>query len=176
MKLTEEQQNKVVENIGLVGKVISDKVYGINQLRLISYDDIYQSGCIGLCKAAAMDKGGCFSTFAYKLIWHEICDCLAKVSKPNKNEELVEYHCIATIQSQLIEREFEIKLMINQTEQKAHGSLRYGIDALKLFLYGYSSKDIAKIMKMKPGTVRMQITRAKRFLQQQQEIKLILEN
>ena len=43
-------------------------------LRIYSHDDLYQIGCIGLCKAAATDKGGCFSTYAYRLIWNEICD------------------------------------------------------------------------------------------------------
>ena len=39
-------------------------------------DDLFQIGCIGLCKAAATDKGGTFSTYAYRLIWNEICDAL----------------------------------------------------------------------------------------------------
>ena len=39
-------------------------------------DDLFQIGCIGLCKAAATDKGGCFSTYAYRLIWNEICTAL----------------------------------------------------------------------------------------------------
>lgn len=40
------------------------------------YDDIFRIGCIGLCKAAATDKGGTFFTYAYRLIWNEICDAL----------------------------------------------------------------------------------------------------
>ena len=48
--------------MGLVGKVIKDKVHGVNGLGIYTYDDLFQIGCIGLCKAAATDKGGCFST------------------------------------------------------------------------------------------------------------------
>ena len=69
MILTNEQQKKVNDNIRLVQKVINDKISGSYQLGIYSYDDIFQIGCIGLCKAAATDKGGIFSTYAYRLIW-----------------------------------------------------------------------------------------------------------
>lgn len=76
MILTAEQREKVEQNIRLVQKVINDKVHGPYQLGIYTYDDIFQIGCIGLCKAAATDKGGTFSTYAYRLIWNEICDAL----------------------------------------------------------------------------------------------------
>lgn len=52
MTLTKEMQRKVEENMGLVGKVISDKIHGLNTPNFYSYDDLFQIGCIGLCKAA----------------------------------------------------------------------------------------------------------------------------
>ena len=55
MILTNEQQKKVNDNIRLVQKVINDKISGSYQLGIYSYDDIFQIGCIGLCKAAATD-------------------------------------------------------------------------------------------------------------------------
>lgn len=76
MTLTQPQQRKVEQNLGLVGKVIKDKVHNPGQNSIYSYDDLYQIGCIGLCKAAYSDKGGCFSTYAYRLIWNEICTAL----------------------------------------------------------------------------------------------------
>ena len=55
MQLTEEQRVIAEENMGLVGKVIGDKVRSLNQGINYSYDDLFQIGCIGLCKAAASD-------------------------------------------------------------------------------------------------------------------------
>ena len=75
MKLTAEQQRKAEENMGLVGKVIADKVHG-TYFGSYTREDLFQIGCIGLCKAAATDMGGCFSTYAYRLIWNEICTAL----------------------------------------------------------------------------------------------------
>ena len=76
MTLTQSQREKVEQNLGLVGKVIKDKVHNPGTGSIYSYDDLYQIGCIGLCKAAYSDKGGCFSTYAYRLIWNEICTAL----------------------------------------------------------------------------------------------------
>ena len=79
--MTNEQRKIVEDNMGLVGKVIKDKVHGIGQPGVYSYDDHFQIGCIGLCKAAMTDKGGCFSTYAYRLIWNEICDELIRTHR-----------------------------------------------------------------------------------------------
>ena len=64
MTLSQSQQRKVEENLGLVGKVIKDKVHDPGRNSIYSYDDLYQIGCIGLCKAAYSDRGVCFSTYA----------------------------------------------------------------------------------------------------------------
>ena len=58
MKCTPEIQQKVKDNMGLVGKVIKDKVHNLNGSGFYSYEDLYQIGYIGLCKAALTDKGG----------------------------------------------------------------------------------------------------------------------
>ena len=93
MKVNPEIQQKVKDNMGLVGKVIKDKVHSLNSSGFYSYEDLYQIGCVGLCKAAATDKGGCFSTYAYRLTWNEICDALISETKKIQCEELPEdYH------------------------------------------------------------------------------------
>ena len=57
MKLNEAQQRIVSENMGLVGKVIKDKVHGVNQLGVYTYDDIFQIGCIGETSALLLIIG-----------------------------------------------------------------------------------------------------------------------
>ena len=52
MTLTQSQREKVEQNLGLVGKVIKDKVHNPGTGSIYSYDDLYQIGCIGLCQAA----------------------------------------------------------------------------------------------------------------------------
>ena len=43
MRLTYEQQTIVEENMGLVGKVIKDKVHGLGQDTAFCYDDLFKS-------------------------------------------------------------------------------------------------------------------------------------
>ena len=81
-----EERKKAEENIGLVHKVISDKVHGTFQYGMYSREDLFQIGCIGLCKAVVSDRGGCFSTYAYRLIWNEICDALVSSTRNGKRE------------------------------------------------------------------------------------------
>ena len=50
--LTKEQRIKVEENMGLVGKVIQDCVHTLGAGSMFGYDDLFQIGCLGLCKAA----------------------------------------------------------------------------------------------------------------------------
>lgn len=89
MTLTVEQQRKAEENIGLVGKVLQDKVHG-DSFGIYTREDLFQIGCVGLCKAAATDKGGCFSTYAYRLIWNEICTALIYASRRSNTELAVD--------------------------------------------------------------------------------------
>ena len=46
MVLTPKQQRIVEENMGLVGKVIKDKVHGIGQQGVFTYEELFQIGCL----------------------------------------------------------------------------------------------------------------------------------
>ena len=46
MKLNEAQQNRRRKH-GARGQGYQDKVHGVNQLGVYTYDDIFQIGCIG---------------------------------------------------------------------------------------------------------------------------------
>ena len=48
MKLTKEQQAMVEENLGLVYKVLGDKLKGHSSVGSYTRDDLFQVGCIGL--------------------------------------------------------------------------------------------------------------------------------
>lgn len=65
--LTKEQRIKVEENMGLVGKVIQDCVHTLGAGSMFDFDDLFQIGCLGLCKAAQTDKPG--HTVAFSIDW-----------------------------------------------------------------------------------------------------------
>lgn len=179
MTLTTEQQKKVEENLGLVGKVIKDKVHGLTSVSIYTYDDLFQIGCIGLCKAAATDKGGTFSTYAYRLIWNEICDALIKATRISGREDtmdpqegMLSYFSGPSVPS----IDMGLSPILAKIEEQANGIDAKGIRALRLSLAGYSSQEIGQMLNAQPGAVRMWMTKARRYLQKRTELLLMIDN
>ena len=140
MKLTKEQQKKVEENMGLVYKVLGDKLGGQQAVGCHTREDLFQIGCIGLCKAVATDKGGTFSTYAYKLIWHEICDALNYANR--RRVEVVQEEPYVEIPVQPEEKLAELRLdmfsVIGAARRTAPPSTIKGLDAMLLMAKGYT--------------------------------------
>ena len=70
-KLQPEKRQVVLDNIGLVRKVINDRFSVYSEY----YNDMFQEGCIGLIKAVSKhdsSKGAQLSTFGYLCIKNEI--------------------------------------------------------------------------------------------------------
>ena len=167
MMLTQEQQRIVEENMGLVGRVIKDKVHGLGQEGVFTYEDLFQIGSIGLCKAAATDKGGCFSTYAYRLIWNEICDALVKTTRINQNETVTEAsEILRGVQEQLPDplEVCELKQILDSARSTAEGVTAKGIQCLMLSAQGYTSTELSRVCDANPAAIRMWMTKARRYL------------
>ena len=173
MTLTKEQQKKVEENMGLVGKVIRDKVHGTNQLGIYTYDDIFQIGCIGLCKAAATDKGGSFSTYAYRLIWNSICDALIYATRRQKTEFSLEEEPLSGLTDHteyFSALQFDLDTALCTARTNAAPSLQRGIDALQLMSQGYTSEEAGKKLGAPPNVVRALASKARKYLKSCPEV------
>ena len=163
MKLTAEQQRKAEENMGLVGKVIADKVHG-SRFGSYTREDLFQIGCIGLCKAAATDKGGCFSTYAYRLIWIEICTALIQTTR--RCAELPMEMPILEIQGEKGEfpSTLELEDLLERGESAAKGVVKKGIQALRLRQKGYSTREIGTYLEAPDNYVTAWEAKARKFL------------
>ena len=93
MMLSDAQQIMVEENLGLVRAVLSRCVNNPGSMGIYSYDDLFQIGCIGLCKAAAQYQPGraVFSTYAYIAIRNHIYNALAYATYRQEKEVLSEF-------------------------------------------------------------------------------------
>lgn len=175
MKLNMEQQKKVEANLGLVGKVIKDKVHNIGQSGFYTYDDLFQIGCIGLSKAAATDKGGVFSTYAYRLIWNEICDALIYASRRTSNEDVSDtiQHTMAETSQSYSDIKVDLYSVIETVRKAATPSLAMGIDALLLMNDGYTAKDVGVRFGKSANTITALVSKARKLLQTIPELKLL---
>ena len=174
MKLTPQQMRVVEENMGLVGKVIKDKVHGLGQAGTPEYDDLFQIGCIGLCKAAATDKGGCFSTYAYRLIWNEILDELARSTRMVQKEQGSEaIDAVVDTESRDVNPLYtsELRQLLQQAKVNTSCAAAKGITCLELTIQGYNSREIARMFNTGDGTIRVWISKARRYLQSIPELQ-----
>lgn len=178
MMLTAEQQKRVEENMGLVGRVIQDKVHGPYQFGVYSQEDLFQIGCIGLCKAAATDKGGCFSTYAYRLIWNEICDALVYSSRRREMEVVGEEVSFQQAEPAASSPELRMDIYgaLELAEAGAPLSTVKGIQAMVLMAKGYSSREIGEEMGASAKLVCAWVSKARKFLQARPEFRSLAES
>lgn len=177
MLLTTEQQRKVEDNVGLVHRVIHDKFHAPYQIGIFGYDDFFQIGCIGLCKAAATDKGGTFSTYAYRLIWNEICDALISATRRQTKEiacdELPYIPAEQEISEEQVNIRTDLEQVLKQAKSEAPPSTVKGIEAMKLMAEGYTSREIGEQMGASDKLVCAWVSKARKFLKNQPEAKAL---
>ena len=170
LSLTEKQRVKVEENMGLVGKVIGDCVHTLDKGCIYDYDDLFQIGCIGLCKAAQTDQSGhkgAFSTYAYCLIRNEIYTQLEYATRRGREQatDPKELPC-AALDEDLETREScrELMGLLDQAEATATGTTAKGIRAIRMRIDGYSSKEIGELLGAPANHVTAWVSKARNHI------------
>ena len=170
LSLTEEQRVKVEENMGLVGKVIGDCVHTLDKGCIYDYDDLFQIGCIGLCKAAQTDQGGhkgAFSTYAYCLIRNEIYTQLEYAPRRGREQatDPKELPC-AALDEDLETKEScrELMGLLERAEATATGTTAKGIQAIRMRIDGYSSKEIGELLGAPANHVTAWVSKARNHI------------
>lgn len=178
--MTLEQQRRVEENMGLVGRVIRDKVHDTNCLGMYTHDDIYQIGCIGLCKAVMTDKGGTFSTYAYRLIWNEICDALIYATRRQTREVFLEddvqlSDAEAYMDYDRLEQSLQLQQVIKQAKTETTPFMSRCIDVLVRMAEGESSKEIGVELGVSAKQVTAYVSKARKYLKNCPALQRIME-
>ena len=147
LALTEQEQKIVSENMGLVGGVIKNHVRNISGVGIFTYDDLFQIGCIGLCKAAktGRSKKTRFSTYAYILIRNEIYMALEYAARRKHREPVMDPEVLRNI-SVFSDTDIsgELRDIIKRAYSRSHGIIKKGIYAICLQTEGYSCKEISQ--------------------------------
>ena len=67
----------------------------------------------------------------------------------------------------------DLRHTIVQAKEKSQGGTAKGIQCLELTVQGYTSKEIGTIVGADPGTVRMWMTRARKYLKGLPELRAL---
>ena len=169
------QQDLVAQNLAVVHWVIHDYIHVNPSICGLEYDDLFQEGCICLCKAAITyqdDEAAQFPTYAKRVIRNGLFDYCKKICEKHKNDSrltLGEHGELAADGKMLFPttNDFDTQLSLLETlslleasKQDYDGVARLGIEALALKIQGMCVTDIARLYRVPPSHVGAWISRA----------------
>ena len=175
MQLDNKAQMLVEENMGLVHGVIKDNVRDIGSIGMFTYEDLFQIGCVGLCKAAGTVKPGKtkFSTYAYILIRNEIFTALEYATLRKNRESIVDSETLQYFTQEITTDGSvwsELDDVLGSVSKTASGSVARGIMALRLIAEGYSHREIGEKMNAPANHVSAWVAKARKLLKSHPDI------
>lgn len=174
-KLNTEQQMMVEEHLELVSIILNKYINANEQIRGLEYDDLYQCGCLALCKAAYHYDGRVkFETFAGTVIRNALLDECRKAkavysrhlsydaSVHSDDDDGDSFAQMFGDDADINDSIFSEELMkIVQTAKKTHrGAVLKGIEAIELRIKGYTGAEIARMYGVKNNNVTSWISKA----------------
>lgn len=176
--LTAAQQQLVETNLEAVTWAIRDGIHPSESIPGLGYNDLYQEGCVWLCRAAQSFEPGRaqFATYAKKVIRNGLLSyCRRQCGRQSHLSPLSvdEIDEPAFTRPAMRQNEQEAQLSDLETEDllRSHaarysGVARLGIEALSLKVKGMSVAEIAALYDVPPSHVGAWISRGKQKLRQ----------
>ena len=179
--LNDVQKKLVEDNLDVVKQAIRAAIIVNETIYGFEYDDLYQEGCIWLCKAAVKydpEKDVLFSTFAQTVVTNGLrtyCRLMCNkqkrvISIPNYSDadaEQLSFEQFSTVdETDRIIAEIDTMNLLNSLKSQYTGTVLRGIEALEWKAKGYSGVEIAAMYGVKPNHVGAWISRAVRKLEQ----------
>lgn len=173
--MDKKQQRLVEDNLHVVKLAIHKNIIVNDSLYGFEYDDLYQEGCIWLCKAAVSfdeTRNVKFSTYAERVVINGLrtyCRLMCSKQKhhiqlPAQKEQDEEVFSLDQIPAEdTLEQLFEeqdIYILLQSMKQQYSGTIRLGIEAIEWKVKGFSGAEIAKMYGVKPNLVGAWISRA----------------
>ncbi len=176
--LTAAQQQLVETNLEAVIWAIRDGIHPSESIPGLGYNDLYQEGCVWLCRAAQSFEPGRaqFATYAKKVIRNGLLSyCRAQCGRQSHLSPLSADEISDSAIAQLTMEPGEQETQLAETEildllrshaAKYSGVARLGIEALSLKATGMSIAEIAALYDVPPSHVGAWISRGKQKLRQ----------
>lgn len=174
-QLNEKQQEMAEQHLELVSIILKKYINTNEQIRGLEYDDLFQCGCLALCKAAYHYDGRVkFETFAGTVIRNALLDECRKAktvysrhlsydaSVHSDDDEGDSFAQMISDDTDINEGIFSEELInIVQTAKKTHkGAVLKGIEAIELRIKGYTGAEIARLYGVKNNNVTSWISKA----------------
>ena len=167
-RLTAAQRQLVEENLAVVERVLRFEVRANPCIAGLGYEDLYQEGCVWLCKAAlTFDPArGSFIPYARRVIQNGLVSyCRNVLSKHQRTVSLsdLEPAVLTALDVQnavSCHAKCETPLLLAAAESQYSGVTRKGVHALALQVSGMPLTSVAVSMSAPPNHVSAWISRA----------------
>lgn len=187
--LTDSQRDMVEANMDTVRWVLRTSIQVNDQLYGFGYDDLFQEGCIWLCKAAVTydpEGGASFPTYAQKVVENGLRTyCRLMHSKERRSFPVSEIfdaeaddRCSVAVGARSFQEqlaEVDALSLLESAKQQYDGVARLGIEAMQLKFIGLSNTDIAARYGVKANYLGAAIHRAAERLRSNRDFLKSLE-
>ena len=174
--LTPDQQKVVEENLDLADILLRTKIHPNETIRGMEFDELYQCGCLALCRAAATyDHSTQFRTYASRVVYNAMIDQCRTAQKHYGNTlsydtavgDDEEAHSVFLQASGTVDDTVlagELTKLLHEAKQTYKGTVLKGIEAIELQLKGYSGAEIARMYGVRNNNVTSWISKARAAL------------
>ena len=182
--LNAEKRKLVEDHLYLVSAILRTAIRSNESIPDLSYDDLYQTGCLALCHAAIQydeSRGASFATFATKVMKNALISCcrqaahrrekLEYLDAPLQDGENLTYTDLLADEKAAFSTntDTEILDLLACAEKRCSGVTEKGIISLKLRCMGYTNPEIAAIYSTRSNHVAAWISKATHFLREDKE-------
>ena len=168
---THEQQMLVMNNLNVVDGVVKYSIHVNENIYGLGYDDLYQEGCLWLCRAAVTydAERAQFPTYAKTVVRNGLISyCRQMYKKHSKcvSLSLDEYgETVVSYQSCAVDFEKQTSMietvdMLERKSMEYNGVAKKGTEALILKLKGVGTKEIAAYYSAPASHVSAWVSRA----------------
>ena len=180
--LNDLQRRRVEDHLALVEQVLRRSISVNESIDGMGHDDLYQEGCIALCRAAVSyrEEMGAFPAYARTVIRNYLLDRCREIQSARKNLPLLSLDAFAEMgapepvspfHTEDLISDVSSSTLLSHFRNRYHGTARIGIEAMELRVRGYSCADIAKLYQKKPNYIGACISRAAEKLRRERLVR-----
>lgn len=180
--LNDLQRQRVEDHLALVEQVLRRSISVNESIDGMGHDDLYQEGCIALCRASVSyrEEMGSFPAYAKVVIRNHLLDRCREIQSARKNLPLVSLDAFAEMgvpepvtpfHTEDLISDVSSSTLLSHFKNRYHGTARLGIEAMELRVRGYSCADIAKLYQKKPNYIGACISRAAEKLRRERLVR-----
>ena len=177
--LNSKQRRLVEEHMDIVKWVIYSHIKANESIHGLGHDDLYQEGCLLLCRAAATydETRAQFKTYAQVVVKNGLVSyCRAVWGKQKNTADMEDSQLISLGEDdhslryamgqdpEAVLADAEIFGLLESVKTEYSGIARLGIEALELKVKGYTGAEVAKLWGVSQNNVGAWISRAKKKL------------